>query len=516
MLGLGGPRVALSARATRDGDNGSAPDRAGRSLRERALKAALWSSVQHGGGHLVAFGVFLVLARMVSPTEFGLVALANVLLVLIQSVVGVGFASAVIQKNELSKEELDSAFWGSLALGVAAMVGMLVGANYVAKLLGEPGVAQLIRALSPMCVFGPMLHVPEALLKRELDFRLVAIRRLLSVTLSGVVGVTLALLGSGVWSLVAQQLVAQLTNTVFVWGVTKYRPRLAFSWSGYRGMARYGASSSGYLLVEFIYRGADELVVGYLLGPTALGYYNSAQRILRLLNLLLVDGMAQVAFPLFSRIQRERERLAKAFVESTELVVLCASAAFVLLGALAPVLVPVVLGQQWEPCGGILRILVAVGIVRAASFANYPLMAGLGKPGWRLQIHALKAVVALAGIAVFGRFGTEVVSGVLVVVAVSCFPLEVWVVRRLVEFQWWSYLKALSVPLIAGVGTIVTTALLQRVHGSADAYGLGTLVVYATAGLAAYVGLAYLLAPAAFLRILGYVRHVTVGRRPAT
>src|SRR5690606_21728833 len=124
---------------------------------------------------------------------------------------------------------------------------------------------------------------------------------------------------AGAWSLVAHQLVAQTANVAILWGASGWRPRLSFSWQAYRSLLPYGLNVSGYSLLNFVYRGADEMVVGYLLGAVVLGFYNVAHRILRLLNMVLVDTVAQVAFPLFSRLQSERARLVRAFLEASEL-----------------------------------------------------------------------------------------------------------------------------------------------------------------------------------------------------
>lgn len=488
-----------------------ATDRPGRGLREKTLKAVLWATIQHGGGHFIAFLVFLVLARLLSPRDFGVVAMANVFVALVQSVSGQGLASAVIQAGHLSKEQLDSAFWGSVGTGVVSAAVAVAAAGYIAELMAEPSVPPLVRALAPLLVLLPLQRMPEALLKRELEFKVVALRRILSITLSGSVAICLAYFGAGAWSLVAHQLVAQTANVAILWGASGWRPRLSFSWQAYRSLLPYGLNVSGYSLLNFVYRGADEMVVGYLLGPVVLGFYNVAHRILRLLNMVLVDTVAQVAFPLFSRLQSERARLVRAFLEASELAGLWATPAFLLFCMLAPELVPLVLGEQWTASVSILQILVLGGVLRAFAFANYPLLAAVGKPGWRLHIHLLRAVLTLGGVALLGRMGIEVVASAVVVVSLACLPVEIFVVKSLIRFELSRYLRGFVVPGLAGAAMIAAIALLRR-HGP-DLSGYWGLLVRALGGVCAYAFAVLLMAPAAVRRTLGYVRLVAARRK---
>lgn len=479
-------------------------------LRERAAKAVLWSSVQHWGGHAISFVIFVFLARLLPVKAFGLVALANVFVAFVQSVAGQGFSSALVQREELEREHLDSAFWASFAAGSACTLLGVVSGPYIARGFGDPELSSVVQALAVLFLLHPLQNIPEAMLRRQLRFRIVATRRIVSIVASGVLAICLAQLGFGAWSLVAHQLVGQTISVFILWSACEWRPRLRFSWRAYRELLPHGANVTGFAFLNFFYRRGDDFLIGYFLGPLALGYYNVAYRVLRLLNQAFIGTIGQVAFPVFSRLQVDRERFGRVFLEATELVVLAALPVFAGVGVLAPTLVPYVFGEHWSAAAPAMRVLACAGVINAISFGNYSAMVALGKPGWRLRLHLCKTILFFVSAAVVAKQGIVAVASTLVAVSLLGYPFELVLVHRLVGFRFRDYFGRLVVPAAGGVAVGVVVALLQA--QLAVSPPAATLSICGMAGGTAYLVTVVMLAPALPRRVFGYIQEALFRR----
>ncbi|MEN8161545.1 MAG: oligosaccharide flippase family protein, partial [Myxococcota bacterium] len=209
-------------------------------LRKRAVRGATWSLVERWGAELLAIAVFIVLSRQLSVQAFGLIALAMVVIDFARRIVDGGFAEAVVQRGELDRAHLDTAFWTGLVIGggmAAAVAGL---ATPIAAAFGEPELAPVLRWLSVAFVVRGLSSTQQAILVRSLRFNQLAIRTLVAELGAGVVAISLALHGWGIWSLVAKQLTAGILGVITLWTVAAWRPGFSFRWAIFRELAAFG------------------------------------------------------------------------------------------------------------------------------------------------------------------------------------------------------------------------------------------------------------------------------------
>jgi PST family polysaccharide transporter len=479
-------------------------------LRERAAKGLTWSVIERWGNEILAIGIFAVLSRQLEPQAFGLVALASVVIDFARRFVDGGFAEAVVQRGEVDQEHLDTAFWTGIVTGVVLAAGLIALAGPIAGAFGEPELAPVLRWLSLAFVVRGLSSTQQALLVRSLRFRQLATRTLVAELAAGTVAISLAFAGWGVWSLVGQSLAAGVFGVATLWRVASWRPGLAFRWSHFRELSLFGANIVGFKLLNVLMQRADSFLIGSILGTVALGYYSVAIRIFHAISKVLTGVMNAVAFPVFSRLQEDRERMRRAFYEATQLTGLVTLPAFLGLAAIAPDAIPFAFGEQWGPSVPVMRVLAGVGILQTLTQFNGSVIKAVGKPSWRLGI----AVLQTAGvwIAVFAvvRSGITAVALANVAVGIVLYPLGFWAVRHLIGIEAGRYAAQFAGPLAAAL-LCVAAALGVRIAAESLAVPL-RIVLAVGAGAAAYgIGLR-LLAPDLLRRVWGLAGDALPGR----
>lgn len=463
------------------------------SLRRKAMEGIVWSAVQTWGRQVLAFVVFLILSRLLEPEAFGLVAMATVFVAFARVFLDQGFTGAIIQRAELERAHLDTAFWVALLTGgLLTLVGILAS-GLVATLFREPDLTPIVTWLSLDFTLTALSSTQQAILRRELAFKELALRSNLSTVMGGIAGVTLALRGYGVWSLVGQNLVSSVVGAIVLWGVSDWRPSLNFSRRHFRDLFSFGINLMGINLLGFLNGRADDFLIGYFLGSTALGYYTVAYRLLRVMTKLLTGVTSAVAFPTFSRLQSNPKRMRNALYSAVRYTSLIAFPAFVGVSVVAPGLVRVLYGTKWAPSIPAMQILALIGVLHAVYYFSGSIITAAGKPSWRLAISLLGTTVNVVGFAIAVRWGIVAVAAALVVSGYLVAPIELWVVRRLIGIDVRTYLGQAAVPFLGTLAMVAVLLTLKYTFG--QELGLRVqVVVYVLAGIVTYLAAVHLMA----------------------
>ena len=472
---------------------GGAGGEDGVNLRTRAAKGVFWTATGAWGRQLAVFIVFAVLARLLEPADFGLVALAAVFVGFTNVIAEEGMVDALVQRKELERAHLDAAFWTGLAFALAMTVILAALAVPIASLLGEPDLAPVLVVLALAIPIGSASLVPRALLTRELAFRSLTMRSLAAITVGSIFGVTAALLGYGVWSLVVQNIVGVTTGTLVLWRVTDFRPRLTFSYAHCRQLLSFGSNVVGFRLLIYFTRRADELLIGAFLGPAALGFYTIGSRMVRMLIQVTSSLIDRVSFPLYSRLQDKPGRLRVAFYKSTSFATLIASPVFLAAAVLAPQVTEVFFGPKWADSIPVMQILSFFGLIQVLTYLNGTTIKALGKPGWLVIIVGITAALKVSAFLVAVQYGLIAVAVAAAAVGWIVAPLYYWGVRRLVGIGFSEYWRSLRVPVVGSILSAATMLALRLLLDDAQAFVV--LAVAGAAGAAVYYATVRLLAP---------------------
>jgi O-antigen/teichoic acid export membrane protein len=467
----------------------------------------MWSGTQQWGERAISLVVVAILSRLLSVDAFGLVAYATVFIALIQTFLDQGFGDAIIQREDLDSEHLDTAFTSNIIAGSLFTLISISIAGFIAGIFREPRLIPIIKWLSLTFTLSGMSVTQQAILRRRLAFKELAIRSLIGVLAGGIVGITLAYLGYGVWSLVAQILVKGSVGVIVLWNVSKWRPHLKFSRTHFKDLFPFGLNIIGTNLLNFINRRADEALIGYFLGSTMLGFYTIAYKLLTIMIDLLTGVTTAVAYPAFSRMQEDRDRMRRGLYQATYYTSLISFPAFLGVAVLAPDLIVAVFGPQWLPSVPVMRVLSFIGILHSVFYFNCNVMLAAGKPSWRLGITLMNAVCNIIAFVIAVRWGIVAVAAAYVIRGYLLSPVPLWALKRLVRINIMEYLRQYKVALLGSILMIFTILIFQ--HFTNDILGLhARILTYVFIGTATYLLSIRIFDPSLSQQLFEFVRLV--------
>lgn len=476
-------------------------------LRSQAIKGVIWSAIEKFGGQAVSFVVFFLLARLLEPEAFGLVALATVFLTFMQVFLEQGFTDAIIQRQEVEPEHLDTAFWISIGIGIVLTSISMAIAGVVANVFHQPDITPIIRCLSLGFILSSLIGVQQGIFRRRFAFKALTIRSLVARLSGGIVGVVMALSGFGVWSLVGQRLVYGMAEIMVLWWASDWRPGLRVSPRHFRELSSFGINIFATKLLSFFNQKSGDFLIGYFLGPVDLGYYTVAYRLLQLMTNMLTLTMTQVALPTFSRLQSDRKRLRSVFYTATQFASLISFPAFMSMAALAPELVQVFFGEQWLPSIRVMQILAFIGMLHTSEYFNGSVMLAVGKPSWRLGLNSLNAVTNVIAFLVVVQWGISAVATAYVIRGYLLSPLSIWMIRRLIHIKAIAYLSKYAPSLVASLVMVSTFFGVRHFLGNLiGVYGL--LAVCVAIGPVVYATTIRLIWPDLFQKLVDTVRSI--------
>lgn len=441
------------------------------SLKAKALRGVLWNLVEVVGTQGTAFLVFVLLARLLEPASFGLVALAGTVVMVLTIFVEAGFSTAIVRAEEVSETKLNTAFWIGLGVALVLVLGLSLSAGWVASLYGTPELTPVLRALAWVLVFGSLSAVHTALLVRGLNFRAKALRRLVAVVAGGVAGITLALLDYGVWALVGKQAVEGVVDCLVVWRTSPWRPGRQMTRKDARELFSFGKNMVGSSLVTFLNRSADDMIIGVFLGPAALGYYAVAYRANVAVTEVALRATSRTAVPVFAKLQAEPERLREAYYSALEFAALVACPVFLGVSATAPEVCLAMFGPDWAPSVRPMQLLGLAGLGAALNLYLGPMLIAVGQPTAYFRFSLAQGVVNVIAFLVAVRWGITGVAWAFVARSLITLPGVLWLMRRAIGTDTRRILGLVAPPTFAAL------AMLGAVSAARHALlGLPTLI----------------------------------------
>lgn len=473
-------------------------------LKQKAIKGVFWSAIESWGGQATQLLTFLVLARLLTPETFGLVSMSNIFIHFVQALLGSGFTAAIVQRKDIEPEHLDTAFWANLGIGIA-LTGIGIGtADLFAELFKQPEITPIIQCLSCTVLINSLSGVQVALLNRQLNFKGLAARNLGGQTVGSIVGITLAFMGWGVWSLVTQTLVSSFISLILLWKVSPWRPGLKVSKRHFRDLFSFGINVVGIGILTFFSLRADDFMIGFYLGPVALGYYTIAYKLLVTVSQLLGEVTSKVALPTFSRLQSEPEKLKQVFYSSTKLINTVSIPSFVGMAILAPEIVNGLFGTQWAQSIPVMQVLAVVGIISLAFRFCGPVFMAVGKPSWDFLITLLATGSRVLGFMIAAQWGIVAVAGSIVICSLPFIPVRLWMLHKLIKLQLKPYLQQYTASVASTfMMSIVLLGAKYVLNGWVNVQI--ALFIYVAVGILAYAAALWFISPQIIQQIFSLV-----------
>ena len=431
------------------------------SLGKRVTSGIGWLAVAQVARRLSGLVVTAVLARLLAPQDFGLIALASLAAQLLGIVTELGLTSALVQRKTVSDADLSTGFWFGLTISFTVALAGYLSADLIAALFNEPRIVPLFRAMLVILPVAAIGQVPDAILQRKLDFQKIAHVDWLSGVGSGVLGIAAAFAGYGVWALVVQLVSATVIALVVRQVAVRWTPRFTFSMASARTMVTFGASLVAMGLVNYAAVNIDNALIGARIGAAALGYYMLAYNLILLPSNNIGGLVTRVMFPALSSIQSDRARFVRAYSAMLRTVAFATFPLVVGLGVTAPLAIATIYGPQWEASVILLEILMAIGLFQAINVSGVAFSA-IGKPHILLAWALVSLAVMTAGFVVGSRWGvTGVAWSYLIVSPLVNLPPHL-IANRLIGLRQADFFRIVGAPLVASLAMGVVVLGVQR------------------------------------------------------
>jgi len=335
------------------------------SLKRSVIGGLKWTAASHVVARLLSLITSVVLARLLAPSDFGLVAMAMVILGFVDLFSSLGTAAAVIRQKTLPQDLLSSLFWTNVLFGLFATGMLILLAPLAAAFYREARLTSVMQWLALTLGLAGFRSVPQALMQRDFAFERLAKLEIGSSCIGLLVGVGAALFGFGVWSLVVQSLVMNIFLTCMIWLANPWRPQFVWKWTSLKGVASFSLNLTAYNVFNYFARNADNFLIGRYLGVQSLGYYDLAYRCLLYPLAAIASTVGRVILPAYSRIQDDNAQFRAAFLKIASIIAVIAFPAMVGLAAVCEPFVLTVFGVKWAPIVPVLMILAPVGAAQS-------------------------------------------------------------------------------------------------------------------------------------------------------
>ena len=479
-------------------------------LRTKIASGIRWGLIVSIATQVGRIMFMVALMRLLGPRSFGIVGQATVVIAVAQIFVHFGLAASIVQRRQLDQSEVGSAFWLNVAMGLLIALLMVVGSSLLANFFKTEELGPVLIVLSISLILKGITIVPSALLTRKMQFRSLGLIEITGVYISGALGVGAAVMGAGYWALVIQAVFFEAIYLFLILYINGL-PNLTWSASAARRLWSFSSRIMGADVVNYVSGNFDKILVARFLGPTALGLYLLAFRVL-LLTLSVCAQVGRVILPTFARLQDDRERLARAFLALTESVSLALFPAMTLTILTAPIGVPSVFGEAWAGAIIPLQLIAAMTMTHILVSNMGPLTVAVGRADWEFRWSVVNAVVALVLFSVGIQWGINGVAAAYLIMQSVLHAVRFVITRRLIPISVRSYLRALApasaCSVVLGAVWLLTEFLLQHVLS-----GLILITAASVTGAAAYVVALRVAWPDDFRRQLDFARQVLLGDR---
>jgi teichuronic acid exporter len=450
----------------------------------------------------------IILARLLDPGDFGLVALVYVVLATTNLFSGLGMAPAVIQSRAPVERTAFQAFVVTALSGTALFVLLEIFAPFFAGLLGNEATLPLLRWMALLVLFGSITTVPEALLQKQLLFGRVSTIMIGTELVNMSLAIGLALAGFGVWSLVYAGLVRSVTNFALVWTLSPRRPWIRPQpWDGalMRDLLSYGVKATGGGVTTFIYSVTDNFIVGRLLGTVPLGFYSKAYDFTTRTVDSLNNVIGAVLLPSYAKMQGDPDRLARAYLKSLRIIAMMIVPVCMGMYVTAPEMIPALVGAKWFPMVAPFEVLAFAAMIKPLSATTSTLFMSVGRPGYNFRAGLCVLGFLIPFIFLFLGWGITGVAYAVLVAHLAGFSYNMYQVHRVLPGTGRRMVGAIvpalgSAAVMVGALTLMKAPLRVLTGGSTGALFLGILIIF---GILVYGGMLLLIQRPLVIEVLG-------------
>jgi len=431
-------------------------------LKEKGIKAFIWDFFGKMASHGMGFIVSIFLARLLEPSDFGLIAMVMVFIGMANVFTDVGLGSALVQRRRLRSIHYSSVFYFNIIAGLFLTCITYFSASWISDFYQHEQLIALIQVMSFFFIISAFSSVQTTLLHKELNYTLLTKIRMISALISGVIGIFLAFSGAGVWSLVAQTLLNGVAYNTFIWLFAKWKPSFEFSWRALIQLWGFGFRMYLAGMLEAIFTRLDFLIIGKLFEPATLGFFQRAKSLNEMVTRYSSGSLMTVLFPVLSKVQQDLPRLQNIVMKL--LGVIC-FVVFLLVGALFLVskeLIVLVFSDKWLPTVDFFKILVLSGFGYPIGALLVNIISSRGNSKGFLRLEIYKKILMVINFVVLYYFGIVAYLYGLIITTVFSVLLNILFASRETKLPFYVFVKPIITQMFIAVITVTMTGFITR------------------------------------------------------
>lgn len=365
------------------------------SLKNKAVKGAGWSFADSILGQGITFIVGLVLARLLTPEDYGLLAYLTILIAVSNSIVDSGFSNALIRKRDATDVDYNTSFITNLFVSCIIVILLYFASPAISRFFERSELLPLIRVMSCIVIINAFSLIQSTLLTKSIDFKTKTKASVISSLASGIIGISMAFCGFGVWSLVGQQISRQFLYTLCLWLFTKWYPKFQFSLKSFKELFGFGWKLLASGLINTIWKEIYQLIIGKCYSPATLGQYTRAHQFGSIFSSNLNSIIQRVSYPVLSELQDNKVRLKNAYKRVIKVTMLVTFVLMLGLAAVAESMVLILIGEQWLPCVPMLQIICLQMMLYPLHSLNLNMLQVQGRSDLFLKLEIIKKIIAV-------------------------------------------------------------------------------------------------------------------------
>ena len=415
------------------------------------IKSLFWKFLERGGTQGISFIVSIILARLVLPEEYGVIALMTIFIGLANVFVQKGFSTALVQKKDADDIDFSTVFYVNLIMAGVIYIILVYTSPLIANFYSEPQLGSLLKILSLTLFLGAINSVQISILTKKFQFKKLLYSSLTAIVVSGSISIGLAYKGYGVWALIAQQLINQFVVTLVMWFTVEWRPKLVFSTNRLKGLFNYGTNMLLTNLIGTISYDIRGLVIGKLYTSSMLAFFNRGKQFPTLIIRNIDDSIQAVMLPAYSLNQDNRKRVKEIMRRSITTSSYIIFPIMIGLAVIAEPLTRILLTENWLPSVPFMQIFCVSYMLKPIHSANLQAIKGLGYSKIILKLEIIKKVVELTILIISMNFGVYAIAMGTLIASLISMAINIFPNKRLVDYSYSEQLRDLLPSLVTSL-----------------------------------------------------------------
>lgn len=437
------------------------------SLKQKAITGVKWTFLDQAGSLGISFVVGIVLARLLQPSEYGLLGMVTVFTAIATVFTDSGFGQAMVRKKDLTEEDKLTAFWFSCGMGILVYIALFISAPWVSVFYKEPQLTNILRITSIPILFSGLLTIPNMIFTREINFKVTTKISFSRAILSGVIGIYMAIMGYGVWALIVQGLVSYAIGVIMFNYYCRWKIKFIFKKNSFHYLWGFGSKMLASNLINAAYSNLYQIIIGKFYSSTDLGQYQRGQSYSGLFSNTLTQVVQRVSFPTLSKMQDDTERLKYGYRKIIKMSMLVSCLGSMALAAMAKPLIVILIGEKWLPAAEYLQIICLGALLYPVHAINLNVLTVMGRSDLFLKLEIIKKIIGTVPIVIGIFLGIKVMLWAGVVSSFLCFAINAHYSEKLINYSFLNQFKDILPFIIVSIfiaGLVYCISLLSLTY----------------------------------------------------